>query len=74
MYHSAVATASTGKHYIGAATSPNVTGTYTPQDTPMICLPDGHASGAVGADGFVQGNDRYIVFKIGSALTPERTS
>ncbi len=76
MYFSAVAaaTASTGKHYIGAATSPNVTGPYTPQDTLMILPPGGHGSGTVGADGFVQGNDRFIVFKNGIARAPEQTS
>lgn len=76
MYYCAVptATASKEKHCIGAATSLNITGPYTPQNTPITCPPVGGGCGAVGPDGFVQGNDRYVVFKNGSAFDPDHIS
>jgi hypothetical protein len=40
----------------------------------MILPPGGHGSGTVGADGFVQGNDRFIVFKNSIAVAPEQTA
>ncbi|CRG92681.1 hypothetical protein PISL3812_09745 [Talaromyces islandicus] len=53
------------KHCVGAATSPNVTGPYTPMESPIACPLD--AGGAIDAAGFIDDNDNqtmYVVYKV----------
>jgi hypothetical protein len=74
LYYSAAALASPNGgdfHCVGAATSPNVTGPYTPADTPLICpLDEGGAIDAAGYLGEVDGS-RWVLYKVdGSAAAP----
>jgi beta-xylosidase len=63
MYYSGQVKNSTAFHCIGVATSKNVTGTFTPSDTPFVC--DLSVGGAIDPSGF-QDTDgtRYVVYKI----------
>lgn len=72
MYFASGTTASNGQyHCIGAATSANPTGPFTPQPEPLIC-PDGPSTGGViDPDGFLDPstNTRYLTYKVdGNAL------
>ncbi|EXJ66266.1 uncharacterized protein A1O5_10418 [Cladophialophora psammophila CBS 110553] len=63
MYFAAVGRTHPQKHCIGAATSPNVTGPYTPLDEPIVCnLPRG---GNIDPNLFVDpiNNENYLVYK-----------
>ncbi|KAK4040948.1 Arabinanase/levansucrase/invertase [Parachaetomium inaequale] len=70
LYYSALS-AHSRFHCVGAATSPNITGPFTPLSKPLICpIAEG---GAIDAAGYVDEADgsRWIVYKVdGSALGP----
>lgn len=64
MYYAAKVSA--GEHCIGAATSPTLLGTYTPQDSYFICPATGPGVGAISPNPFSIGSEHYIVYKNGS--------
>ena len=64
MYYTAEVLHHSEYHCIGAATSPNVTGPYTPTAEPIAC--PSTAGGAIDPDGFLDPADgtRYVVYKV----------
>lgn len=63
MYYSASTVKDKSKHCVGAATSKNVLGPYTPIGSePLFC--DLSIGGAIDAAGFKDGNQRYVVYKV----------
>ena len=70
-YFSASVPESPHLHCLGAATSNNILGPYSPQKTPLICpLLQG---GAIDAAGFHDGSQRYIVYKVVGSQIPTAT-
>ena len=66
LYYSDVPTWAPQHHCVGAATSKNILGPYTPSTQPFAC-PDVHTiGGAIDPDGFhdVATNKRYVVYKV----------
>ena len=64
MYYAAIPR-NTTKHCIGVATSQTILGPYEPQDHPFLCS-EGQ-TGAIDGNGFMNGDDRYVIYKNGSA-------
>lgn len=63
MYYSASTTQDASKHCVGAATSTNVLGPYTPVgDAALFC--DLSVGGAIDAAGFNDDGQRYVVYKV----------
>ena len=73
LYYIAVPTDSNRKeHCIGCAFSPNITGPFTPQSTPLLC-PSAMA-GTAGPNGFTHAGERYLVFKNASGHDAQHES
>lgn len=63
MYYSASTTEDASKHCVGAATSTNILGPYTPvDDDALFC--DLTVGGAIDAAGFNDNGQRYVVYKV----------
>jgi hypothetical protein len=64
MYYSAPATKDKTKHCVGAATSTDVSGPYTPRNEYIAC--DLTAGGAIDPSGFydIASNTRWVVYKV----------
>ncbi|KAF2160678.1 glycoside hydrolase family 43 protein [Zasmidium cellare ATCC 36951] len=63
LYYSASTTQDASKHCVGAATSKNVLGPYTPTgDDTLFC--DLSVGGAIDAAGFNDNGQRYVVYKV----------
>lgn len=64
MYYSSITTQNNDQHCVGAATSGNPTGPFTPMDQPLYC--DLAAGGAIDPDGFKDPNTgkQYVIYKV----------
>lgn len=62
MYYSATAADGGKKHCIGAASSNNITGPYTPHNESLACPLD--KGGAIDAAGFYDDETYYVVYKV----------
>ncbi|KAJ5746174.1 arabinan-endo 1-5-alpha-L-arabinase [Penicillium odoratum] len=73
MYFSAASSEDSSKHCVGAATSTSITGPYTPENSALACPLD--QGGAIDADGFSDGGNYYVVYKIdGNSLDGDGTT
>lgn len=73
MYFSAATSQDDTKHCVGAATSPSITGPYTPEENVLACPLD--QGGAIDADGFSEGGAYYVVYKVdGNSLDGDGTT
>jgi beta-xylosidase len=73
MYFSASSSEDASKHCVGAATSSSITGPYTPTENALACPLD--QGGAIDADGFEDGGNYYIVYKVdGNSLNGDGTT
>ncbi|EME43257.1 glycoside hydrolase family 43 protein [Dothistroma septosporum NZE10] len=62
LYYSASVASDTSKHCVGAATSDNILGPYSPQAEPLFCPLD--QGGAIDPAGFYDNGQRYVVYKV----------
>ncbi|KAI9762857.1 MAG: hypothetical protein M4579_000210 [Chaenotheca gracillima] len=73
MYFAAASSQDATKHCVGVATSTAAGGPYTVKDSAFACPLD--EGGAIDPDGYLDGNTRYVVYKIdGNSLNGDGTT